>query len=281
LWREDLREFIKKLDEVEQKQLEDQQVTTKKGAKKKDGARKKVALMPSPDKGTRIVPKISDELKRKASAAVAAKDKKAAKNAFGKSLNAKMAEFDEPDEFDDMADDKEHNRSLSDRLGFNLKAEEKAKKSKVVRSTDRSEGCQKISTFFQPALPKKESSNGSVECSDDDEAAKPLPAQEAKKKPKKLQNMFVDSSDDGEAAKPPRAKKAKRKPKKLQNMFADSSDKESRSGSEFDVNEIAPERESSEIAPPRERPGRARKNIQTYKIEDSSDSESESLEDFA
>lgn len=135
LWREDLKEFLKKLDEVEQKQLEDQQIPTKKGAKKKDGAKKKVALAPSPSKGIRVVPKISDELKRKASAAVAAKDKKAAKNAFGKSLNAKMAEFDEPDEFDDMADDKEHNRSLSDRLGFSLKAEEKPKKVKVKKES--------------------------------------------------------------------------------------------------------------------------------------------------
>ena len=130
LWRKDLKEFVEELDKIERKQLEQQQFS-KKGVKKKDAPRKKGVLLPSPDKGLRIVPKISDDLKRKASAAAAAKDKKNAKNAFGKSLNAKMAEFDEPDEFDAMADDKEHNRSLSDRLGVNLKAEEKSKRIKA------------------------------------------------------------------------------------------------------------------------------------------------------
>merc|ERR1719367_1406035 len=91
--------------------------------------------MSSPLKeGIRIVPQISGEMKKKAFAANEKKEKKNAKDAFGKSLKDKMAEFDEPDEFDDMADDKDHNRSLSDRLGFNLKAEEKAKKPQTKRN---------------------------------------------------------------------------------------------------------------------------------------------------
>ena len=120
------------LDEVEQKELEDQLGNLKKD--KKLGKKKvaKVETMPSPH-GIRVIPKISDELKKKALLALATKEKKAAKTAFGKSLSAKMAEFDEPDEFDDMADDKEHNRSLSDRLGFNIKAEEKPKKAAKMK----------------------------------------------------------------------------------------------------------------------------------------------------
>ena len=130
MWRADLKEFVKNLDEFEKKQREDRE--PKKVTKKKDGGRKKAALGPTPVKGIRILPHISDELKKKASAANEKKEKKNQKDVFGKSLKDKMAEFDEPDEFDDMADDKEHNRSLSDRLGFDLKAEEKSKKSSRI-----------------------------------------------------------------------------------------------------------------------------------------------------
>jgi hypothetical protein len=134
IWRDDLTEFLKKLDEVEQKQLENQEVPNKKN-KKKEVGRKKANMAPSPVKGIRIVPQISGDLKKKASAAVEKKEKKNQKDVFGKSLKDKMAEFDEPDEFDDMADDKAHNRSLSDRLGFTLKAEEKTKEKKAKRES--------------------------------------------------------------------------------------------------------------------------------------------------
>merc|ERR1712061_943345 len=55
LWRTDLTEFLQKLDEVEQKQLEDQQCQPrgKKGAKK--GTKKPVLM--SEEKGIRIEPK--------------------------------------------------------------------------------------------------------------------------------------------------------------------------------------------------------------------------------
>ena len=74
LWREDLTEFLNKLDEFEQKQLANQQVANKKG-QKKDGARKKPNKLSSPIKGIRIAPHISGELKKKVSAANEKKDK--------------------------------------------------------------------------------------------------------------------------------------------------------------------------------------------------------------
>ena len=134
LWRVDLKEFLTKLDEFEQKQEQQQKsMPIKKSQKGKE--RKKAAPISPLKQGIRIAPQISGDLKKKAIAANVKIEKKNAKDAFGKSLKDKMAEFDEPDEFDDMADDKEHNRSLSDRLGFTLKAEEKSKKPKVKRST--------------------------------------------------------------------------------------------------------------------------------------------------
>merc|ERR1712203_521921 len=128
LWRMDLKEFIQKLDEVEKKKQDEEEKASGKLNKKKDGGRKKTMPMSPAVKGIRILPTISSELKKKASAAIEKKEMKSQKDAFGKSLKDKMAEFDEPDEFDEMADDKAHNRSLSDRLGFKLKAEEKPKK---------------------------------------------------------------------------------------------------------------------------------------------------------
>ena len=134
LWRADLKELMTNLDEFERKQEEQQKAMPIKKSQK--GERKKQKITSSPLKqGIRIVPTISGELKKKAFAANEKKEKKNAKDAFGKSLKDKMAEFDEPDEFDDMADDKEHNRSLSDRLGFTLKAEEKPKKPKGKRNS--------------------------------------------------------------------------------------------------------------------------------------------------
>ena len=134
LWRVDLKEFLIKLDEFEQKQEEQQKALPLK-KHQKEKSRKKTSPISPLKQGIRIAPQISGELKKKAIAANVKIEKKNAKDAFGKSLKDKMAEFDEPDEFDDMADDKEHNRSLSDRLGFTLKAEEKSKKTQVKRST--------------------------------------------------------------------------------------------------------------------------------------------------
>jgi DNA topoisomerase-2 len=171
LWKEDLTKFLEKLDEVEQKQLENQEAPTKK-AGKKDASRKKTNMNISPVKGIRIVPQISGELRKKATAAVEKKDKKNAKDVFGKSLKDKMAEF-EPDEFDDMADDKEHNRSLSDRLGFSLKAEEKPKgASKSKRESPKKSKTKKVQskTPWDEASPS-DSDMSSIGISDSDSDA--------------------------------------------------------------------------------------------------------------
>merc|ERR1711934_7184 len=50
MWRTDLKEFVKKLDEFEQKQRDNRESAGKKVMKKKDGSRKKAALGPSPAK---------------------------------------------------------------------------------------------------------------------------------------------------------------------------------------------------------------------------------------
>lgn len=116
LWKKDLSEFLEKLDEVEAKELEDEKSTVSKDkALKGLGKKKKVKeeALPSPV-GIRIVPRIAEELKNKAAKAAAAKTKK------GEKLDKKALKEteEEKDEFDFMCDDKDLNRSLSEKLGF-------------------------------------------------------------------------------------------------------------------------------------------------------------------
>ena len=205
LWRDDLTEFLQKLDEVEKKQLENQEVPNKKN-KKKDASRKKTNVAPSPVKGIRIVPQISGELKKKASAAIEKKEKKNAKDVFGKSLKDKMAEF-EPDEFDDMADDKEHNRSLSDRLGFSLKAEEKTKGTKVKRESPKKAKTKKVQskTPWDEASPS-DSDSSSIGMSDSDsdagmfnERVKPPSVDRAGRERKTVNYKFDDDSNSNQS----------------------------------------------------------------------------------
>ena len=87
LWREDLKEFLKKLDEFEAQQLENQKNPDKKKAKK--DSRKKTTSVPSPSKGIRILPQISGDLKKKVIAANEKKERKNNKDVFGKSLKTK------------------------------------------------------------------------------------------------------------------------------------------------------------------------------------------------
>merc|ERR1712110_246328 len=70
LWRMDLKEFIQKLDEMEKKKQEEEEKASGKLNKKKDGGRKKAMPMSPAVKGIRILPTISSELKKKASAAI-------------------------------------------------------------------------------------------------------------------------------------------------------------------------------------------------------------------
>ncbi|XP_059098598.1 DNA topoisomerase 2-alpha-like [Tigriopus californicus] len=141
LWKKDLSEFIEKLDEVEAKELEDQKSgVSKDKALKGMGKKKKVKeeALPSPV-GIRIIPRIAEELKNKAAKAAAAKTKK------GEKLDKKALKEteEEKDEFDFMCDDKDMNRSLSEKLGLSaapngIKKATKHKKTTPLSSTDSS-----------------------------------------------------------------------------------------------------------------------------------------------
>merc|ERR1712036_162360 len=117
LWRHDLDEFMKKLDEVEAAEMKERNEgveSSSKGYKKTGGGSKKgqvkVETLPS-SHAIRIEPRIDDELKAKAAKAVAAKARKANK---GEGKKKKKGEDD--DEFDEMTSDKKLNSSLSQKL---------------------------------------------------------------------------------------------------------------------------------------------------------------------
>jgi len=296
LWRYDLKEFVKKLDEFEQKQLENQKIIPKKGGKKNI----KKEAGPTHETGIRIVPQISDELKKKASAAVKEKEKKESKKVSGKDAKDIKEEVDDFDEFDAMADEKVQNRSLSERLA--LPEEKKKTKSTKPQAT-------KITKFFTT---KKEESNSSNDSDNDfDNDSDIQPVTKVSRPRKLLAAGGSDDSDFGTTAaktkkkvkssdeKPPAPKKAKHATsnapvaKKSKNVFQ-SSDEESTtskvatskakkpkgkkslysseegSGSDFKIQEDSDDMES---VPARDRPGRARKTVTNYNY--GSDSESD------
>ncbi|XP_066147852.1 DNA topoisomerase 2 isoform X2 [Euwallacea fornicatus] len=121
LWREDLDAFLLKLDEIEEKERKDELGI--KNEKKEPGKKKKIHLhetQPSP-MAQRIVPIVSDEMKKKIQAAVKSreyKDKKAMK---------KELTLEEEDEFDTMVRSK---KTLKDKLGTPEEVEKKIKKKK-------------------------------------------------------------------------------------------------------------------------------------------------------
>jgi len=132
LWLNDLDAFLAKLDEVEQKEREEDAGAVEVGGagkKKKAGGGKKGALkveaMPSP-MGIRVEPRIADELKIKVAKAAIAKQRKENKEEKKSMKNV----LDDKDEFDAMLDDKEMNKSLSDRLG-NTPEKKKLKQTKL------------------------------------------------------------------------------------------------------------------------------------------------------
>jgi len=297
LWRRDLKEFVKKLDEFEQKQLDNLKVVPKKGGKK-NWLKKENA--PVADTGIRVVPQISDDLKKKASAAVKEKEKKESKKVSKNDAQNIKDELDDFDEFDAMADAKVENRSLSDRLG--LSGEKKKKKIAEAPPS-------KITNYFTKTKDEVESNSNS----DDDSDVQPVLQPDKKvSRPRKLLDAGgSDDSDFGNTAaklkkkvkssdeKPPAPKKAKvvaskvQATKKSKNAF-ESSDEESvkskvlptkakkvkaarnvysseeGSGSDFVVKD-----DDSDFAsvPARERPGRARKTVSNYNYGDSSESD--------
>merc|ERR1719474_941180 len=117
LWRRDLREFLAKLDEVEEgERMDDEEgggggggetkpvgKATKGKSKGKGGAVVKADTLPSKH-AVRVEPKVSDDLKAKVVQAAALKVRKQTKKEEGKVKDV------ERDEFDEMADDKQNVR---------------------------------------------------------------------------------------------------------------------------------------------------------------------------
>ena len=119
MWRKDLDDFITKLDEVEKKENEDLAEAAANAAKMKKTAGKKgkgikMEALPSAH-AIRVDPIIADDLKAKASKAVAAKERK--DKGEDKPKKVKKEVDEEVDEFDLMASDKALNKSLSQKLG--------------------------------------------------------------------------------------------------------------------------------------------------------------------
>ena len=119
MWRKDLDEFIAKLDEVEKKENEDLANAVEAAAKMKKAAGKKgkgikMEALPSAH-AIRVDPVIADDLKAKASKAVAAKERK--DKGEDKPKKVKKEVDEEIDEFDLMASDKALNTSLSQKIG--------------------------------------------------------------------------------------------------------------------------------------------------------------------
>ena len=125
MWRKDLDEFIDKLDQVETKENNDTAAAQdafskmKKAAKGKGSKGIKVEALPSAH-AIRIDPVIADDLKVKASKAVAAKERK---DKGEDKKRVKKEEKEEVDEFDLMASEK--NVSLSKKIGTPTKEKKK------------------------------------------------------------------------------------------------------------------------------------------------------------
>ncbi|XP_044258662.1 DNA topoisomerase 2 [Tribolium madens] len=121
LWREDLDAFMEKLDEVEEKERNEEAGIK---PKKTQTGRKKVNLaetMPSPV-GKRIEPKISEDMKKRIQTAIKEKKKKMIKK------ESTIEEVEEKDEFDLYVQNK---KTLKEKLGTPEEAEKKAKTKKA------------------------------------------------------------------------------------------------------------------------------------------------------
>ncbi|KAK4872667.1 hypothetical protein RN001_014696 [Aquatica leii] len=121
IWRKDLSTFSEKLTTVEEKEKADD-LGIKKEPKK--GAKKKIALqetLPSPA-GRRILPTVSDDLKKRIQNAVKTKENKGKRG-----VKKEILTEDDKDEFDAMLDSK---KTLKDKLGTPEEAEKKVKAKK-------------------------------------------------------------------------------------------------------------------------------------------------------
>ncbi|KAJ3662202.1 hypothetical protein Zmor_006558 [Zophobas morio] len=126
LWREDLDVFMEKLDQVEEKERNEEQGL--KPAKKNQPGRKKLQLqetMPSPV-AQRVAPTISDELKKRIQLAAKSKENKGKRGIKKENLADELNE--EKDEFDVLVQNK---KSLKDKVGTPEEAEKKVKSKKA------------------------------------------------------------------------------------------------------------------------------------------------------
>merc|ERR1712012_1289527 len=124
MWRKDLDDFVEKLDQVEAKENEEaasaaDAFSKMKKSKGKGGKGLKTEFLPS-SHAIRINPVIADDLKVKASKAVAAKERK---DKGEDKKRVKKEEKEEVDEFDLMASEK--NVSLSKKIGTPTKEKKK------------------------------------------------------------------------------------------------------------------------------------------------------------
>ncbi|KAF5292892.1 hypothetical protein FQR65_LT11144 [Abscondita terminalis] len=145
LWRKDLDVFSEKLSEVEEKE----KITEQSGAgvkkESKKGPKKKINLvetMPSPS-GRRILPVLSDELKKRIQQAVKTKENKGKRG-----VKKEICTENEKDEFDAMV---ESTKTLKEKLGT---PEEREKKVKAKKN----DGFKQTKLNFKP---KEEKVNGS------------------------------------------------------------------------------------------------------------------------
>eukprot|EP00095_Tigriopus_kingsejongensis_P003419 maker-scaffold1323_size47899-snap-gene-0.11 protein:Tk03419 transcript:maker-scaffold1323_size47899-snap-gene-0.11-mRNA-1 annotation:"hypothetical protein DAPPUDRAFT_329527" len=219
LWRTDLKEFMEKLDEVEAKEIEDERVILSKESQKGAKGKKKLKIeaLPSPV-GIRVVPLIAEELKNKAAKAAAAKSRK------GEKLDKKNLKEVEAvkDEFDFMCDDKDMNRSLSEKLGVSVNdkgAKKRGSDSSTPKKRPQSSPKTKGKKPWEDSDATSESDN-SVEFDDfddsgsDNKKSKSEPKSgsevsdyepEAKIAKNMAQNDIFNSSDDSDAPKVKRA----------------------------------------------------------------------------
>ena len=160
LWMADLDELLQKLNEVEAKEKEDESLEIVGKGKKKGGKKAiKEEACPSPH-GIRIVPKIAADLREKAVKNQAAKERKA--NKVARKIEKDIE--DEKDEFDDMINDKDANRSLSEKVGLTPEKKKPAAAAKPKVKKEKSSPSEKKS----PKKAKKNKKNP-WESSDDDE----------------------------------------------------------------------------------------------------------------
>jgi len=221
LWNDDLDEFLIELDKWEAKELEDAVVTTGKASKGKGKKNLKLETAPSPA-GIRVDPRIPDELRNKAKAAVAAKGRKESKVA--KKLEKEIVVDD--DEFDGMVNDKEKRKSLGERVGF---TPEKKTKQKAA-------GSQKSSPKGSPTKKEKggKKKNPWETSSDEDESMD--------------ENGIVSDSDEAsdlESAPPPKKKTA---PARAATKKVVTNDDNGFNSDEFD-DMVEPKQESSRSSP--------------------------------